>query len=134
MRDRSSWENNRRKGFTTVEVIVVMVLVLIMAGGLILGIIKWVDWTNFKRQNEYARTLFVAAENQLTEYAQSGQLEELSEKLENARTIDDLIESGELTGQQGQVYSLKDIWPESRNKGVYAHRYQGDIVSVIVTP
>ena len=81
MRDRSSWENNRRKGFTTVEVIVVMVLVLIMAGGLILGIIKWVDWTNFKRQNEYARTLFVAAENQLTEYAQSGQLEELSEKL-----------------------------------------------------
>ena len=47
MRDRSSWENNRRKGFTTVEVIVVMVLVLIMAGGLILGIIKCDEFKDF---------------------------------------------------------------------------------------
>lgn len=133
MRDRSSQPNNRIKGFTTVEVIIVLVLMLIMAGGLILGLVKWVDWTNFKRQNEYARSLFVAAENQLTEYAQSGQLEELSRNLEQAQTIDDRISNGTLTGQQGQVFSLESVWPESRGKGNHAASYQGNIVSVIAT-
>ena len=55
---------NRRKrnngGFTTVEQIVVIILMLILASGLVFGIMKWVEWTQFKRQNEYARTLFVA--------------------------------------------------------------------------
>lgn len=133
MRDRSIGKNNRRKGFTTVETIVVLVIILLMVGGISLGVVKWIDWTNFKRQNEYARTLFVAAENQLSEYERNGQLEHLSEQLENARTIDTLIEDGELTDSQGRTYSLESIWPESQNKGSSAHRYQGNIVSVIAT-
>ena len=61
------------------EQIVVIILMLILASGLVFGIMKWVEWTQFKRQNEYARTLFVAAQNQLTEYSESGQLTALKE-------------------------------------------------------
>ncbi|MCG4808401.1 hypothetical protein L0P46_11055, partial [Collinsella aerofaciens] len=63
------------------EQIVVIILMLILASGLVFGIMKWVEWTQFKRQNEYARTLFVAAQNQLTEYSESGQLTALKEQV-----------------------------------------------------
>ncbi|MDD7209234.1 MAG: hypothetical protein PUH29_04155 [Lachnospiraceae bacterium] len=133
MREGKNQKNNRKKGFTTVELTVVLTLVLILVGGIVVGLVKWINHLTFKRQNEYARTLYVAAQNQMTEYGESGQLSLLSEKTKDADNIDEKIESGEILGEQGQVYSLLSVWPESQNKGGNASRYQGEIVSVIAT-
>ena len=90
----------QNKGFTTVELIIVIVLIMILAGGLIFGITRWVEWAQFKRQNEYARTLFVAAQNQLTEYSESGQLEVLRERTGDALVVD----VTKLKGKDGEAY------------------------------
>ncbi len=69
------------RGFTLVELIVVMVLIAIMAGLTVGGILAWRDWADFNRENEYAETLFVAAQNQLNDYSASGRLEAMQKAL-----------------------------------------------------
>lgn len=61
-------------GFTLVEMIVTIVIISILATLTISGIITWQKWSDYRRQNEYAQTLFVAAQNQLTEYGANGQI------------------------------------------------------------
>ena len=140
MRLQANNPNNRRKkksgGFTTIEQIVVIILVLILASGLIIGIMKWVEWTNFKRQNEYAQTLFAAAQNQLTEYSESGTLSELQgavlDSQEIEETGDNLFANGQiLRGKDGEPYKISKVWPQSEGKG---KNYRGTIYSVIGTP
>ena len=62
-------------GFTLVELIVVIVLIAVMAALTVGGILSWRDWADFNRENEYAETLFVAAQNQLNDYSADGRLE-----------------------------------------------------------
>nr|MCR5419835.1 type II secretion system GspH family protein [Lachnospiraceae bacterium] len=57
------------KGFTLVELIVTLVVIAIMAGLVVSGLLTWRDWAEFNRENEYAETLFVAAQNQLNDYS-----------------------------------------------------------------
>lgn len=113
------------------EQIVVIILMLILASGLVFGIMKWVEWTQFKRQNEYARTLFVAAQNQLTEYSESGQLTALKEQVtdedgEYLHTVD----VSKLMGKDGKPYDLKKVWPSSADKGDEASKYQGEVCTL----
>ena len=81
--------NNRRKlnidndnrGFTMVELIVTIVIIAIMAALTVGGILAWRDWADFNRENEYAETLFVAAQNQLNDYSADGRLEAMQKSL-----------------------------------------------------
>ena len=112
--------NKKKGGFTTVELIVTVVLLMILAGGLVFGIVKWVEYTNFKRQNEYARTIFVAAQNQLTEYGEGGKLEDLAARLPKdgkGQYVHHIEDVTQLTDSEGKNYeSLSEIWPESAGK------------------
>ena len=69
-----SSKKNRRsdKGFTLVELIVVLVLLLILLGLSIAGILTWQDWSRFKKENTGAETIFYAAQNQLSELSATG--------------------------------------------------------------
>ena len=58
--------NKNQGGYTLVELIVVICIVLILAGGAVFGVMTWIRWSQFKEQNEYAKTLFSAAQNHLT--------------------------------------------------------------------
>ncbi|MCR5232781.1 MAG: prepilin-type N-terminal cleavage/methylation domain-containing protein, partial [Lachnospiraceae bacterium] len=69
------------RGFTLVELIVVIVIIAILAGLTVGGILAWRDWADFNRENEYAETLFVAAQNQLNDYSASGRLEAMQKAL-----------------------------------------------------
>lgn len=124
-----SKKSKYRGGFTTVELIVVIVLLMILASGLVFGIMKWVEWTNFKQQNEYARTIFVAAQNQLTEYSGSGQLEEKTADIRAKEGIDiSTLKDGE-----GNAYDLDKVWPESVGEGKNPSDYRDKVCSIIAT-
>lgn len=132
--DKPRKKNNG--GFTMVELVVVIVIIMILAGGLIFGAMKWVEWTNFKRQNEYAQILFGAAQNQLTEYSESGRIEELRSSLvgQNDKYLHPLdIEGLGLKDRDGEEFKLTSVWPESADKGEKASLYQGEIVSIVLT-
>ena len=55
------------KGFTLVELIVVLILMSILLSVGIFGVLGWIDWAEFNKANEAAEDIFYAAQNQLTE-------------------------------------------------------------------
>lgn len=72
---------NRRdveKGFTLVELIVTLAVLGIMLTLTVSGLLSWRDWSDFNRVNEYAETMFLSAQNQLSEYNSNGTLQDFS--------------------------------------------------------
>ncbi|MDD3403020.1 MAG: hypothetical protein PHQ72_06655 [Hespellia sp.] len=117
-------------GYTLVELIVVISIMIILVGGIVFGISKWVEWTQFKQQNEYARTLFTAAQNQLSEYSSSGQLADLQANLEKTDTINTIL--SKLKDSDGNAYNLANVFPQSSSKSEKG-RYQDEIYSITGT-
>ena len=62
----------RNKGFTLVELIVVLVLISIILGITVFSAIAWMDWSRFKHNEATAEEIFYAAQNQLAELEASG--------------------------------------------------------------
>ncbi|MCD2492420.1 discoidin domain-containing protein [Lacrimispora sp. NSJ-141] len=127
---------NSRGGYTLVELIVVIVILLILAGATVFGITRWLSFTDFKRQNEYAQTIFVAAQNQLTEYSENGRLSELQAAVsDEAGEYEHVLDVTKLKGMDGEPYKLSEVWPESDKDTTRpnASRYQGEICSLIGT-
>ncbi len=127
---------NCKKGYTTVELVVVTVIMLILAGTLVVSLVTWYRNAQFRKQNEYAQTIFSAAQNRLSEYSYSGYLSKLESLMEDngAKSIDEELENGELIGNDGKKYRLDEVWYESEGKGTKAKKYQGTIYSLIGTP
>lgn len=70
---------NKNQGFTLVELMVTLVILMILASMSIAGVLAYQDFADFKRQNNYAQTLFVAAQSQLTGYSVRGETEKLKD-------------------------------------------------------
>ena len=68
-------KNMNNRGFTLVELIVVLVIMMILAGVTIFAGLGWQDWMQFKHEESAAETIFFAAQNQLVEYDSSGAYE-----------------------------------------------------------
>jgi len=64
-------------GFTLVELVVSFVLILMIAAMSVVGVLAYQDYADYKRQNSYAQTLFVAAQKELTAYSVRGQADRL---------------------------------------------------------
>ena len=67
---------HKNKGFTLVELIVVLVLLTILISLGIRGLLSWQDYSQFKKENTGAETIFYAVQNQFTEYGASGVFDE----------------------------------------------------------
>ena len=137
-RNSKSKQHRQSGGFTTVELIVVIAIVMILAGFVATGLVKWIEWSHFKQENERARSIFVAAQNQLNEYAAGGSLEELQQTLRGRDgTYENLVPLELLTDTEGNQYDLetilKKVWPESADKGQYAGKYREDICYLMGT-
>ena len=132
-------KHKRKGGFTTIEVLVVVVLTLILAGGAVFGLSRWVSWTAFNQQNEAARTLFVAAQNQLTVYGENGRLSQIEKRTANAASSNGsttvIFDGNSGTGTllsvkdlDGNPYTSDTIWQNAANG-----RYKSEIYSIIGT-
>lgn len=65
-----------RRGFTLIELIVVMAIMAIIAGTAVSGLIHYQRFATYKQNNEHAETIFTAAQAQLTHYKAAGTLED----------------------------------------------------------
>ena len=65
-------------GFTLVELVVVLALFMILLGLSAMSILAWQDWSDFKKENDTARNLFVAAQNYLSNASENGELSEIA--------------------------------------------------------
>lgn len=71
-----------KKGFTMVELLVTLAIMVVLAGVASMSLLAYNDYATFKRQNEYAQSLFVAAQNALTRYSENGELEGIERQIE----------------------------------------------------
>lgn len=125
--DKNRKDRNRNQGgYTLVELIVVICIVLILAGGAVFGVMTWIRWSQFKEQNEYAKTLFSAAQNHLNEYSANGQLGELQEAVSEDGNHVKVVDVESLRDTDGDKYDLDKVWPESKEK-TDKDRYRDDV-------
>lgn len=125
-RKLKSRKNRNQGGYTLVELIVVICIVLILAGGAVFGVMTWIRWSQFKEQNEYAKTLFSAAQNHLTEYSENGQLGQLQQVLYENEEYRNQVKVNELVNNEGGKYNLDSLWPASQGKAD-KEKYRGEI-------
>lgn len=84
-------------GFTMVELIVVLALLAIILSIMIAGGLAWQDWSRFQHEDTMAEEIFIAAQNQFTEYDASGAMER---KVMNPLRIQDAV-TGEMSYYEG---------------------------------
>ena len=146
MKKNNYLRDNRKRnsGFTLVEMVITVVVIAIVAGLMFSGITAWQRWSDFRRENEYAQTLFVAAQNQLSEYGANGRLGELQKDI-LGMTAEEASDPASLQvrvgtylspsvlehmkDETGAAYNMESIWPESVRKGD-PDKYRKKIVAI----
>lgn len=83
MRSTQERRCGSNRGFTLVEMIVTMMLLSILLTISVMGLMAWQDWSDFNQANEYAETMFLSAQNQLSEYNANGTLEDFAKQTKN---------------------------------------------------
>lgn len=69
---RKLYRKENRKGFTLVELIVVIVILAILAAILIPGLLKWIDKAREKKYEAEARNIYLATEASIVEVYSGG--------------------------------------------------------------
>lgn len=101
-----------KKGYTLIEIITVLVIIGIVASIALGGLIMYQRHAAFKKNNEYAQTLFSAAQASLSHAKVSGQLEELREELKESKYDDNKLE-------QEMIVHGADITKRTADGGLY---------------
>ncbi len=83
--------NNKKKGFTLIELIVVLAVAAVLLTLTIFGIFTWQSWSKFQHEDSVAEDIFFAAQNQLTQYESSGAL--------NRKVVRPLLEASQEAGE-----------------------------------
>lgn len=71
----------KKKGFTLVELVVVLVIMTVILGIAILSVLHYMKMAEFRKNEENAKTVYLAAESKLTYYRSSGQWEEFKKEV-----------------------------------------------------
>lgn len=115
---------DKNSGFTLVEIAVTLVLSTVLCTIAVAGIIRWQDHADFRKQNEYAREIFAAAQSRLTQYGERGQLTALKIEITDdgsAEAEDYRLKAAtaqvSLWGASGDLIDLDSIWQKD-NHGV----------------
>ncbi|MGN0377676.1 MAG: prepilin-type N-terminal cleavage/methylation domain-containing protein [Suilimivivens sp.] len=104
---------NKDRGFTLVELVVCFVILLMLASISIVGVLAYQDYADFKRQNSYAQTLFVAAQSKLTDYSVRGEMD----KLEGASKTPLLLDT--ITAPSGKPASETEDGKNAKEDTIY---------------
>ena len=125
-------------GFTLVEMIVVLIIMVILLSLTVGGIMAWQDWSKMKQYNSHAENIFMAAQTQLSEYFSGGSLErEVQTPVDKSTGLIRFSEDGSngtmsismITDPDGNAYDWNEVWSSGDSA-----EYQGTIVSVSSTP
>lgn len=126
-------EKNRKRsvcpesgGFTLVELVVTLMLLTVLLGVSVFGLLAWQDHLHFRQQSEYASTLFIAAQNQLSEYSRNGSLLELQERIKQGSKYERTIHVESLTDSMGNAYENSSVWQQGTGILCYALCREGD--------
>ena len=113
---RSTQERRCRsnRGFTLVEMIVTMMLLSILLTISVMGLLAWQDWSDFNQANEYAETMFLSAQNQLSEYNANGTLGDFAKQTKNYSPAGVKLDS--IYYEEGKAYTEDSVWV-TKDKG-----------------
>lgn len=93
-------------GFTLVEMIVVMVILSVLLSFGAGALINYQKYAAYKRNNEYAETIFAASQSALTHYKATGQLKELEASMAQSRKVGAAIAGSAERDYTGRLYYL----------------------------
>lgn len=140
---RSTQERRCRsnRGFTLVEMIVTMMLLSILLTISVMGLMAWQDWSDFNQANEYAETMFLSAQNQLSEYNANGTLEDFAKQTKNYSPAGVKLDS--IYYEEGKAYTEDSVWVTKdkgtlvsvrANKGDYSRYAAGETTTSPTAP
>lgn len=140
---RSTQERRCRsnRGFTLVEMIVTMMLLSILLTISVMGLLAWQDWSDFNQANEYAETMFLSAQNQLSEYNANGTLEDFAKQTKNYSPAGVKLDS--IYYEEGKAYTEDSVWVTKdkgtlvsvcANKGDYSRYAAGKVTTSPTAP
>ncbi len=127
---------NEHKGFTLIEMIAVISILLILSTTVIFGLVGWYNWANFIKANSTAEEIFMASETQLAGYSADGTLDDFTADLKdkNGKFINALGKESiaKLKNEDGEAYDINSIWKSSStdNQGtiIFVRANQGDYI------
>lgn len=104
-----------QQGFTLIELTVAMTLMLLLMTAGIRGLGGYIRYAQFKKQNEYARSIYLAAQAELTKRSQTGQLAGLTMLFAD----DEPLDPEGLTGTDGRAVDTGQVWAYEQGQ-IYA--------------
>lgn len=108
MRSTQKRQCGSNRGFTLVEMIVTMMLLSILLTISVMGLMAWQDWSDFNQANEYAETMFLSAQNQLSEYNANGTLEDFAKQTKKYSPAKVKLDS--IYYEEGKAYTEDSVW------------------------
>jgi prepilin-type N-terminal cleavage/methylation domain-containing protein len=123
---RLSLHSKNSDGFTLVELMVVLMLMSVLLGISVFGLLAWQDHTQFLQENEYASTIFSAAQEQLSSYSRSGRLLEFQERIRSGEHYLRTLNVENLTDSEGEPYEEGRVWQQTTGTLCYAACAAGD--------
>ena len=141
MRSTQKRQCGSNRGFTLVEMIVTMMLLSILLTISVMGLMAWQDWSDFNQANEYAETMFLSAQNQLSEYNANGTLEDFAKQTKKYSPAKVKLDS--IYYEEGKAYTEDSVWVTKdkgtlvsvrANKGDYSLYAAGKTTTSLTAP
>lgn len=120
---------SKNSGFTLVELMVSFALLLILTSISVVGVFAYQDYADFKRQNEYSRTLFMAAQAELTTYDAWGESDKMMNTPGDLLLLDMIVTpSGRRANEtdRGKTAKKSEIYYLTGNKEAYERYLAGE--------
>ena len=100
----------KKKGFTLVELVVVLVIMTVILGIAIPSVLHYMKMAEFRKNEENAKTVYLAAESKLTYYRSSGQWEDFKKEVMIVNGREKSMESRWTKNMTGHRRQIMQFW------------------------